>query len=62
MVTSQTLKSVDFTKTQEPNVIFSSNKKINELLIKGFFMAKNSFVVEEPLMKAFFLCNQCYII
>ena len=45
MVTSQTLKSVDFTKTQEPNVIFSSNKKIDELLIKGFFMAKNSFVV-----------------
>ena len=48
---SHILKFVDFTKTQksrylERNITFSSNEKIHELHIKGYFMAKNTFVEE----------------
>ena len=39
MMTSQILKFGGFTKTQ-------SNKKIHQLYIKGYFMAKNSFAAE----------------
>ena len=55
MMTLQILKSVDFTKTKayisrERN-IFSSNEKIRELRIKGYFMAKKCFVVEVTFNK-----------
>ena len=59
MLTSQILQSANFTKTQnlERNIIFSSNKKIHELHIKGYFMKKNNFVAEvtfkEPEIKHF---------
>ena len=49
-MTSQILKIVDFTKTQKSRYLdketffLPSNKKNS--LIKGYFMAKNSFVVE----------------
>ena len=52
MVTSQTLKSADFTKTEKSRYLenealfFFSNKKIHELHTKGYFITKNSFVVE----------------
>ena len=51
MMTSQILKFVNFTKTQktrylENETFFSSNKKIHKLHIKGYFIAKNSFVEE----------------
>ena len=51
MMMSQILKCVDFIKTQksrylENETYFSSNKKNHELHIKGYFIAKNSFVAE----------------
>ena len=51
MMTSHILKSVDFTKAKksrylENETLFYSQTKNNQLLIKGYFMAKNSFVVE----------------
>ena len=53
MMTSQILKSVDFTKTQvsqylENETLFFLQIKnfINYIHIKGYFMAKNSFVAE----------------
>ena len=52
MIMSQILKAVDFTKktkiqiSREQNIIFSSDKRIHQLHIKGYFMTKNSFVVE----------------
>ena len=51
MMTSQFLKSMDFTKTQkslsrERNITLPSNKKIHELHMMGYFMAKNTFGAE----------------
>ena len=50
LMTSQILKSDDFTKTQKSrcleNEMRLSNKKINSLQIKRYFMPKNNFVVE----------------
>ena len=50
LMTSQILKSVDFTKTQKSryleNEMRFSNKKINSLHIKSYFMPKNNFVLE----------------
>ena len=52
MMTSQILKSVDFTKTQKSRYLenetlfFISNKKIHQLRIKDYFMAEISFVEE----------------
>ena len=56
MMTSRILKSADFTKKQKSrylenktkpkNIIFLKN---HELHIKGYFFAKNSFVVEVTL-------------
>ena len=43
MMTSQILKYVDFTKTQKSRYL---ENKIHKLHIKGYFMAKNNFVVE----------------
>ena len=51
MMTSQILKSVDFTTTQKSRYLenetmfFLQIKKIN-YIIKGYYMAKNSFVGE----------------
>ena len=42
-MTSQILKYVDFTKTQKSRYF---ENKIHKLRIKGYFMAKNNFVVE----------------
>ena len=52
MMTSQILKSVDFTKTQKSRIsreriIFSSNKKL--ITPQGLLMTKNSFVAEVTL-------------
>ena len=49
VMTSQILKFVDFTKTEKSRYLenitfFSSNKKLNTH--QGYFLAKNSFVVE----------------
>ena len=33
--------------SREPNIIFTSIKKINQLHIKDYFTAKNSFVTEQ---------------
>ena len=51
MMTLQILKSVDFRKTQKSRYLknvtfFLQNGKIRELHIKGYFIAKNSFVAE----------------
>ena len=52
VVTSQILKSVDFTKTQNTKYLenetlfFIQIKKIREIHIKGYFMAKNSFAAD----------------
>ena len=50
VMTSQILKSVDFTKKQKSRYrernIFSSNKNIHLLHIKGYFVSRNNFVVE----------------
>ena len=43
LMTSQILKYVDFTKTQKSRYL---ENKIHKLHIKGYFMAKNNFVVE----------------
>ena len=62
MMTSQILKSVDFTKTRKSSIsrtIFSWNKKILWLHIKGYFMAKNGFVVEVTFNE-FWLVNQVW--
>ena len=51
-MTSQILRSVHFTKAQKSkcfhkkNIAFSSNKKNCSLHIKGYFVAKISFVAE----------------
>ena len=39
MMTSRILKSVGFTKTFREQNIFSSNKQIHQLHIKGYFIA-----------------------
>ena len=59
MMTSQILKSVDFTKTQtsrhlKNEIFFPSNKKNYELHTKGYFIAKNSFL-PDVAFKAFFI-------
>ena len=52
MMMSQILECVDFIKTQKSRYLenetlyFSSNIKNHELHIKGYFIAKNSFVAE----------------
>ena len=51
MMTSQILKSVNFTKIQKSRYLknetfFLQNEKIHELHIKGYFIAKNSFVAD----------------
>ena len=51
MMTSQILKFVDFTNIQksrhlENETIFPQIEKFIKLYIKGYFMAKNSFVAE----------------
>ena len=58
MMTSLILKSADFTETQksrylENETFFLQKKKIHLLQIKGYFMTKNSFIVEVTL-KSFF--------
>ena len=60
MMTSQILKSVDFTKTQKFRhltnelVSFLQIKKNHELHTRGYFIAKNSFLPDVAL-KAFFI-------
>ena len=44
LMTLQIVKFLDFKKTQ--NIIFSSNKKIQESHIMVYFMANNIFVAE----------------
>ena len=67
MITSQILKSADFTKTQKSRYLenetyfFLQIKKIHKLHIKGYFMAKNSFVAEvtfifEHISHLFLVC------
>ena len=51
MMKSQILKYVDFTKTksrylENETLFFLEIKKIHQLHIKGYFMAKKCFVVE----------------
>ena len=54
MMPSQILKFVDFTKTQKSKYLENeilangalSNQTIHKLHIKGYFVAKNSFVAE----------------
>ena len=53
MMTSQILKSVEYTKTQKSRYLNETNKKIIfwqkkfiNYTLKGTFMAKNSFVAE----------------
>ena len=52
MMTYQILKSEDFTKIQKSGYLengtffFLSNKKIDQLQMKGSFMTKNCFVAE----------------
>ena len=52
MMTSQISKSVDFMKAQESRYLENETlflpqiKKIHNLQIKSYFMAKNSFVAE----------------
>ena len=49
MMTSQIPKSADFTKTQNLNISRTKHsfiQKIHKLHIKGYFIAKNSFVAE----------------
>ena len=52
VITSQILKFVDLTKTQKSRYLekeiltFLDMKKINTLYMKGYFIAKNSFVAE----------------
>ena len=48
MMTSQILKSVDFTKTQKSRYLENETffLQIKTLCIKGYFMARNSFVAE----------------
>ena len=50
LMTSQILTSDDFSKTQKSryleNEMRFSNKKINSLQIKSYFIPKNNFVVE----------------
>ena len=49
MMTSQILKSVDFTKTRKSRYL--ENETLLFLIkkhIKGYFIAKNSFVAEVP--------------
>ena len=50
MMTSQISKSVDFTKAQKSTYVenepFFQIKKIHELHIEDYFIAKNSFVAE----------------
>ena len=59
MMTSQILKSVGFTKTpksKDPKKKhFSPNKKNYQLHIKGYFLAKNNFVVEVTFKKTEYL-------
>ena len=60
-MTSQILRSVDFTKSQKPRYLenktsFSiQTKKNHKLHIKGYFMAKNSFAAEVT-----FKCNYLF--
>ena len=55
VITSQILKFVDLTKTQKSRYLekeiltFLDMKKINTLYMKGYFIAKNSFVAEITL-------------
>ena len=56
VMTSQILKFVDFTKTEKPRyfenkTFFSSNKKIHQFHIDGYFMAKNTFAAEVTIKK-----------
>ena len=49
MITSQILKPVDFTQTQKSRYLESETLfflQIKKLHIKGYFLAKNSFVAE----------------
>ena len=52
LMTPQNLKFMDFTKTQKSwylekkKLVFFQIKKINWLQIKGYYMAKNSFVAD----------------
>ena len=50
-IASQSLRSVDFTKTQKSLYLknaafFLQTKKDHELHIKGYFMTNNNFVAE----------------
>ena len=57
MMTSQILRSMDFTKTQKSRYIenetlfFLHIKKIHQSNIEGSFIAKNSFVAEVTFKK-----------
>ena len=68
MVTSQILKSVDFTKTQKcrhlenETLFFLQIKKIYRLHIKAFFTAKNSFIVGVTFKLHQAPLDQCLII
>ena len=44
-------KSTKIQKSRERNIIFTSNKKNHYLRIKGYFIAKNSFVAEVTFNK-----------
>ena len=48
MMTSQVLRSVDFTKSQKPRYLENEtfSLQIKKKIIKGYFMAKNCFVAE----------------
>ena len=56
VMTSQILEPVDFIKTQKSRYLknkkfFTSNKKIHQLHIEGYFMAKNNFVSKVTFKK-----------
>ena len=50
MMTQQILKSVDLTKTQKSRYLEKETLFL-QIQIKGYFMAKNSFVVEITFKK-----------
>ena len=55
LMTSQILKSVNFTKTQKSRYLENEILFFLQLHIKGYFIAKNSFVAEVTFKKCLLL-------
>ena len=56
MMTAQILKSVDFTKTQKSRYLENETffLQMKNLIIQGYFMAKNTSVVEVTNLEMFY--------